>query len=762
MADSSSETSTPKPAHTTSTEAGFWRFLPAIGAVAVTLWFAQFIPAVSAGDAPEYVASWVPQLGVSFAFRLDGLSLAFALLISGIGALVFLYSSTYFRSDRRLLSLQLTLIAFAISMLGLTTADDAITLFIFWEGTTITSFLLIGYDHEKENSRWAAIQALIITGAGGLALLAGLLIMGSMAGTLRLSEMNQMGDMFQASGMYPAIFILVMLGCFTKSAQWPFHFWLPGAMAAPTPVSAYLHSATMVKAGVFLIARLSPALGGTDLWTWTLVPVGAFTMILASVWAMRQTDLKLMLAYTTVMGLSMITMLLGLGGAIAIGAAMTFLLVHAFYKAGLFLAVGMIEKGSGSRIYPNIGGLARAMPLTASVVALAALSMAGMVPLFGFIGKELVYEATLDSGFLPVIVTVAAFVANALMFACAAMVAIRPFYFQAQKAPKDAPADPGWGLWLGPTVLAVFGLLFGLVPVLIEVSLVGPMVQAVAQEPLHTYLALWHGLKPPLYLSLATFVAGFALYLLLDRIERFLAWADERVPRTEGWYDWFVHALGQFALFCTDLVQNGRMTSYLRRTWVGLALILWLALLAGTKSWPSFALSIEVIDWAICALIFASLVVIIRTESRLTAITALGVIGSSIAVIFVVYGAPDVAMTQLFVEILVVIFMAIAMAKLPRAGTNTFRPFDAAISIVLGLGVATTMLMVLGTPLDLNLTDYFEENSYPVALGQNIVNVILVDFRGLDTMGETFVIVIAAIAAYAVLLAGRGSKGEGS
>lgn len=337
-------------------EAGLWRFIPAlIGAVA-TLWFAQFLPVVSAGEIPEYVAEWVPQLGISLAFRLDGLALAFALLISGIGTLVFLYAATYFRSDRRLASLLVTLIAFAISMLGLTCADDAITLFIFWEGTTVTSFLLIGFDHEKQNSRWAAIQALVITGAGGLALLAGLLIMGGMAGTLRLSEMNQMGDMFRASELYPLVFALVMLGCFTKSAQWPFHFWLPGAMAAPTPVSAYLHSATMVKAGVFLMARFTPALGGTDLWTWTLVPVGAFTMILTSVWAMRQTDLKLMLAFTTVMGLSMITMLLGLSTPESIAAAMTFLLIHAFYKAGLFLSVGMIEKGSGSRNYPELGG----------------------------------------------------------------------------------------------------------------------------------------------------------------------------------------------------------------------------------------------------------------------------------------------------------------------------------------------------------------------------------------------------------------------
>lgn len=743
-------------------EAGLWRFIPAlIGAVA-TLWFAQFLPVVSAGEIPEYVAEWVPQLGISLAFRLDGLALAFALLISGIGTLVFLYAATYFRSDRRLASLLVTLIAFAISMLGLTCADDAITLFIFWEGTTVTSFLLIGFDHEKQNSRWAAIQALVITGAGGLALLAGLLIMGGMAGTLRLSEMNQMGDMFRASELYPLVFALVMLGCFTKSAQWPFHFWLPGAMAAPTPVSAYLHSATMVKAGVFLMARFTPALGGTDLWTWTLVPVGAFTMILTSVWAMRQTDLKLMLAFTTVMGLSMITMLLGLSTPESIAAAMTFLLIHAFYKAGLFLSVGMIEKGSGSRNYPELGGLARSMPLTVSVVALAALSMAGMIPFFGFIGKEMIYEATLHTEFLTYAVSGAALLANALMVACAMMIAIRPFFFSQFKAPKESPADPGWGLYTGPCVLAALGLLFGVFPGPAEYGLVGPMVEAVSQEPLHAHLALWHGVKPPLYLSIATFILGFLLYVLLDRIARFLSDIEDDVPRTESWYDGLIHGLGRFSHFCTYKIQNGHMTSYLRRTYLALGIALWLALFSGAMSWPELRLSIEFIDWAIFAIIIGSIVVVIRTNSRLTAIAALGGIGSSIAVIFVVYGAPDVAMTQLFVEILVVVFMAIAMVKLPRSGNIPFRPLDATISVVLGVGVTTTMLMVLGTDIDLKLTRFFEEKSVPDALGHNIVNVILVDFRGLDTMGETAVIAIAAIAAYAVLKAGRSGNGRSS
>ncbi len=497
--------------------AGPWRYIPAILATLVTLWFARFIGPVSHGEIPEWVWPWAPSLGVEFAFRLDGLSLAFALLISGIGAMVFLYAATYFATDRRLGSLLLTLMAFAISMLGLTAADDAVTLFVFWEGTTITSWLLVGFDHEKEKSRAAALQALLITGFGGLALFAGLLVMGNIAGTFRLSEMNAMGDLFTAHALYPVIFALVMLGCFTKSAQFPFHFWLPGAMAAPTPVSAYLHSATMVKAGVYLIARLNPALGGTDLWVWTLVPVGAFTMILASVWALRQTDLKLMLAYTTVMGLSMMVMLLGTSSPMAVTAAMTFLLVHAFYKAALFLSVGMIEKGAGSREYPAVAGLARAMPLTTTVIALAALSMAGFPPTFGFIGKEIIYKSTEYAVISPEAVAGAALIANALMVACAGMVAIRPFFFAERRSPKDMPRDPAWGLRVGPIILATLGLLIGLFPWLIDHSIVLPMVTAVSgvtELPIH--FALWHGVNTALILSLVTFALGFVLYLLLN------------------------------------------------------------------------------------------------------------------------------------------------------------------------------------------------------------------------------------------------------
>ena len=671
--------------------------------------------------------------------------------------MVFLYAAAYFRTDRRLGSLLLTLIAFAISMLGLVTADDAITLFVFWEGTTITSWLLVGFDHERASARAAALQALLVTGMGGLALLAGLLIMGGLAGTYRLSEMNAMGDVFRSSSLYAPIFWLVILGAFTKSAQFPFQFWLPNAMAAPTPVSAYLHSATMVKAGVYLLARLTPALAGTELWTWVLVPVGGFTMILASVWAMRQTDLKLMLAFTTVMGLSLMVMLLGVGTPEAITAAMAFLLIHAFYKAGLFLSVGMIEKGAGSREYPAVAGLARAMPLTAAVIALAALSMGGWPPFFGFVGKELIYESSTHAPSWPMLVTGAAILANALMVACGGMVALRPFFFAPRRSPKDRPADPVWGLWLGPVILAALGLACGVVPPLIE-PIVAPMVRAVSGHPMEGHLALWHGFGTPLILSLVTFTIGIVLYLALDRIRDGLAAAEPSLPRTEGWYDGAVAGLLAIAGGLTRTVQNGRMTSYLRNTFLAFGVLIWGALWFGEGALPDFVIDIELIDWAIIAIITASIVVVLRTHSRLVAITALGGVGAGIAIIFVVYGAIDVAMTQLFVEILVVVFLAIAMVRLPPSGGIPFHAGNAAVALLLGASVTLAILSVLAVDLDPYLTSYFEAKSYPEAHGHNIVNVILVDFRGFDTMGETSVIVIAGIAAIAVLRAGRKAR----
>ncbi|MEO0359196.1 MAG: proton-conducting transporter membrane subunit, partial [Pseudomonadota bacterium] len=361
--------------------------VPIIVAVGLFVWFCQFLAPIAAGGTVRFAWDWVPALGISISFLIDGLSLTFALLISGIGALVLLYSNTYLAGHPQYARFALFLTSFMLAMLGLVLADNLIAVFVFWELTTVTSYLLIGFGHETEKGRRSALQALFVTGAGALALLAGLILLGTTMGTFELSEILTRGDELKAHALYVPILILVLAGTFTKSAQFPFHFWLPNAMAAPTPVSAFLHSATMVKAGVYLMARLHPGMAGTDIWFWTLSIAGAFTAVFASILALRQTDLKQALAYTTLMALGVLTLFLGQGSEYGLTAFVTFLIVHSLYKASLFLVVGCIDHATGSRDADTLGGLGRVMPMTACAAGLAALSMAGLPPFLGFIGK---------------------------------------------------------------------------------------------------------------------------------------------------------------------------------------------------------------------------------------------------------------------------------------------------------------------------------------------------------------------------------------
>ena len=357
--------------------------VPAIAMIA----FAMQVPSIVSGETLRISAEWVPSLNVNLSFRLDGLSMVFALLISAIGAVVVLYSSAYLAGHSQLARYYLYLLTFTGAMLGLVLADNLVTLFVFWEMTTITSYLLVGFNHESPAARRAALQALLVTGGGGLALLAGIILMGIAAGSLEISEIAGRGDMLRSHDLYLPILVLVLLGAFTKSAQVPFHFWLPNAMAAPTPISAFLHSATMVKAGVYLLARLHPVLGGTDAWLWSLSTFGAATAVFGGVLAIRQTDLKALLAYTTVMALGTLVMFLGSQATVAIAAAMTFLVVHSLYKAALFMVAGIIDHQTGTRDLRQLGGMVAAMPITALAAAMAAFSMGGFPPFLGFIGK---------------------------------------------------------------------------------------------------------------------------------------------------------------------------------------------------------------------------------------------------------------------------------------------------------------------------------------------------------------------------------------
>ena len=734
--------------------------LPVAIAAALFVWFLGMAPAVAQGEVLRWSVDWVPSLGISISFLIDGLSLSFALLITGIGALVLLYSAAYLDGHEHFSRFALYLTLFMLSMLGLVVADNMIALFVFWELTTITSYLLIGFSHASPESRRSALQALLVTAAGGLALLAGMILLGVAAGSFELSEIRAMDEPFTEHAMYLPVLILFLLGAFTKSAQFPFHFWLPNAMAAPTPVSAYLHSATMVKGGVYLLARMHPTLGATDVWTWTLILFGGFTAVFAMVMAVRQTDLKQALAYTTLMALGTLTLFLAAPVGYAITGMMTFLIVHSLYKAGMFLVVGIIDHETGTRDARLLGGLARAMPATTLAAALIGLSMAGLPPFVGFIGKEILYAGGLE---MPgaMLVLGAALTANILLFATAGIVAFKPFWRPAGGELPKSPHEGPWPMLAGPLILAALGLGFGLMPVFIAEPLVAPGVEAVlGREGTVAELTLWHGVNLPLILSLVTFAGGLLVYLAHQRIRAMLAAAEARALDFDAGWDRFLDGLKAVAGWQTRILQSGYLTSYLM--WIfatmSVTLLVTIGLRGGIDRVPVFPM-LDVTHWIVIALVIAGSAVAVFSISRIAAIAGLGVVGIAVALIFVLYGAPDVAITQLLVEMLIVVLFAVAALHLPLLPSEGFRKLHALVAVVVG-GLTTALLMMASDgPIDRRLTDYFEIASWPEAFGRNIVNVILVDFRALDTFGEIAVVVIAALGAYA-LLKGAPDKEE--
>jgi multicomponent Na+:H+ antiporter subunit A len=499
---------------------------------------------------------------------------------------------------------------------------------------------------------------------------------------------------------------------------------------------------------------LSNGLGGTELWIWTLTLTGGVTMLIGAVWAVRQTDLKLMLAYTTVSGLGSLVMFLGSDAPVAVVAASTFLIVHAFYKAALFLLVGILDKQAGTREIEALGGLGRAMPVAWGVALLAGFSMAGFPPLLGFIGKELKYEGALAVASEPLFVAGIAVVSNALMVVVGVIMAVGPFIGR-HRAAKPVVAEAPWPMLAGPVLLAVAGLAFGLSPGLIERQLVQPMALAIIGGPVRVELKLWHGLNVPLLLSSLTFGLGLAAWRLLPWLRAALVWVEPRVPAFEGGYTAWLAGLKAGAAATARTVQPGRLSLYLRLSLGSLACLLlaasWLGGGRGPVAWPT----VSVLEAGVLLVIATGALALPVARSRLGAVGALGLVGAGVAMVFALYGAVDVAMTQLLVETLLVVIIAIALLRLPvprpahRGGLGAV-----AIAAGVGLGVTLAMLAVLATPLDPSLTAFFEQASWPQGFGRNIVNVILVDFRALDTFGEIVVVAVAGIAVLAVL-AGR-------
>ena len=503
---------------------------------------------------------WAPSLGLSLSFRLDGLSVLFATLITGIGTLVVLYAARYLEQHPHAGRFQVSLFAFMGSMLGVVLSDNLIALFVFWELTGFTSYLLIGFEHERQEARRAALQALLVTGAGGLALLAAAVMLWQAGGSVSLSALLANGTALGGHPMYGPIVGLVLLAAFTKSAQFPFHFWLPNAMQAPTPVSAYLHSATMVKAGVYLVARMTPLLGGSLLWTGVITLVGAVTMVGGAYRAVLETDLKRMLAYSTISALGVLMLLLGIGTREAVVASLTYLLAHACYKGALFLIVGAVEHETGTRDVTELGGLRRRMPVTAVAAMLAAGSMAGVPLLFGFVAKEQFYDSVRHFGqfgmWPGMVLVVAAVAASALLGAAGLMAGVSPFVGR-PTAPIDTHEAPP-SLWLGPLVLGGVGLVVGLVPALVDAPL-RLAAAAVTGDAVPVSLALWHGFSVTLLLSVVTLIGSLSLFMSSGPIRRH-AWP--RALGTERLYTRALSTLDRISDVVAPALQSASIRAY--------------------------------------------------------------------------------------------------------------------------------------------------------------------------------------------------------
>jgi len=729
--------------------------LPALIPGLLAVYFIYSFIIVGRSGPFSVTTGWAPALNLSLSFRFDGLSTLFAALIAAVGVLIVVYAAKYLELHPHAGRFNAALFAFMGSMLGLVLSDNVIALFVFWELTGFTSYLLIGFDHERPEARRAATQALLVTGGGGLALLAAGILMLQAGGTAQLSELAGK-DSLAADPAYAGIVVLLLLAAFTKSAQFPFHFWLPNAMQAPTPVSAYLHSATMVKAGIYLVARMTPIAGGTLLWTGSIALIGAVTMLVGAIRALLETDLKRVLAYSTISALGILMLLFALGTPAAVTAGLAYLLAHACYKGALFLVAGAVEHETGVRDVARLAGLRRAMPATALAGGLAAASMAGIPFSGGFIAKEQLYDtirlAALP-GRWPDILTTAVVAVSMCLGAAGLIAGIAPF--RGRSVPTSAPHDAPLSLWLGPLILGVAGVILGLFPSLVSTP-IAVAATAVTGTTAGTTLALWHGFTMTLALSAVTLAGSLIVFTYRRRLWR-LAWPH--ALQTEHAYSRTLMFLDSLSRRIGPLLQSASLRSYVlvvAMTAIGLvttALVMDLDLPTARRS-----TSVEFHEGALAALIVAGALSAASARSTMAAVLSLGVVGYGVAVMYALLGAPDLAMTQFAVETLTVVIFVLVFSRLrgfADLSSRFVRSRDAFVAIAAGALVTTLVLFIGASGTTSRLAAYFADAAPRLAHGYNIVNVILVDFRGFDTMGEITVLVTVAIGVRALLLIGR-------
>lgn len=718
----------------------------------------SYAPSVLDGETFVERFEWIPAAGLELAFRLDGFALLFTLLILGIGLLVILYARYYLSEQDNMPRFYAMLILFMTAMLGIVLSENLIQLWLFWELTSISSFLLISFWNHKSEARKGARMALTITGMGGLALFAGILLIGQVVGSYNLTEVLAQGDLIRGSELYPYILVLVLLGAFTKSAQFPFHFWLPHAMAAPTPVSAYLHSATMVKAGIFLMARLYPALAGTDMWFLIVTLTGLATLLVGAYMALFKHDLKGLLAYSTISHLGLITLLLGLNSKLAAVAATFHIINHATFKASLFMAAGIIDHETGSRDMRKLNGLWRYMPHTAMLAMVAALAMAGVPLLNGFLSKEMFFAETLHQGslgalswILPVLATVAGIfsVAYSLRF-------IHDVFFNGEpiNLPKT-PHEPPRYMKIPVEILVGLCFVVGIAPGWVIVEILNSAATSLLQSDTPYYsLAIWHGFNFPLLMSFIALLGGIVVYATRKQLFEFQGQFPERDAKAI--FDQGIKRIVDAATRIYGTLENGSLQRYTMLFILSVALFTTIPMVnlinyeGELPLIPIDGISIVVT----IILVVSALVTLIWHRKRMIALIAVSVVGLIVSLIFARFSAPDLALTQLSVEVVTVILLMLALFFLPQVTSKAASPSsvvrDLGLATLIG-GVMATISYAMMTHPQTSIADFFIANSKTGGGGTNVVNVILVDFRGFDTFGEITVLGIAGLGIYKLI-----------
>ncbi|MHA7137816.1 Na+/H+ antiporter subunit A [Rossellomorea arthrocnemi] len=763
--------------------------------VALFTYFFQFISITKNGDTVKETLEWMPSFGINFIAYVDGLGLLFALLITGIGALVVLYSIYYLdKKKEQLHNFYVYLMMFMGAMLGVVLSDNLIVLYMFWEFTSISSFLLIGYWYHRERSRYGAQKSMLITVFGGLSMLGGFLLLYLMSGTFSVRELVMQSDQLMTEALFLPALLLVLLGAFTKSAQFPFHIWLPDAMEAPTPVSAYLHSATMVKAGIYLVARMSPVFAESSVWLWLVGGFGIFTLFWGSFNAVKQTDLKGILAFSTVSQLGLIMSLLGVGAAalhysqldeniymVATLAAVFHLINHATFKGSLFMVVGIIDHETGTRDIRKLGGLMNFMPITFTIAMIGAFSMAGLPPFNGFLSKEMFFTGmvrvlemdifNLDT--VGMIFPILAWVGSVFTFIYSMILVFKTFTGKHQpekleKKPHEAPL----GMLISPIILASLVIIFGFFPNILSERIIAPAVASITpsliQEghAVETHISFWHGFTPELFMTFGVILFGILLYLLLPRWRKIYSWVPERFT-LNSFYDGGLIGTERGAYNFT----KGYMTGFIRTYLVYIFSFLIAVLLFSLWFKGAFAINtddlapIGVYEVAIALLLVISSVTILFAKSRLTSIISLGAAGYTVSLFFVLFRAPDLALTQLVIETVSVALFLLCFYHLPPLSRHEermrFKLGNALIAIGVGLVVTLFAISAYSTKLSDSISSYYIKNVYEEAGGKNMVNVILVDFRGFDTLFEICVLAIAALGIFSMikLRLTRGKEG---